>query len=162
MKRRTYRTTKFYESEVKQRLKNLSTRLEYERIKEKFNIGSTSTKSMEQQGLSKIEIRKYWKREYQILTGEYEEKRDRQFIKNYIEQLERNDVDEELITQFKNLARLKKNRKYLISRVPDFAFWGYSKNQQYRQLSEEELDENINDLEEVINKLKENPIRTIK
>lgn len=125
-----YKTGAYYERLVKQKLKDTQVRQEYDYIKMKYDLASTTTKKMKEQGLTKIDIKKYWKREYMIVSNKYDNYRSLVFTRNYIEVLEKYKVNKDLIKAFKDLSRVPKNRDYLVSRLPAFAFWGYSKREE--------------------------------
>ena len=160
--KRHYKTYKWYEEQTTQLLSDEISQAYYENVKERFGLGTTTTQRMKTKGLSKLEIRKYWKREYDIATGKYEDTRNKQYIQNYIKALRRNDVDEEVIQELERQTKYnKRKRSYIAYRLPSLPLWGYVNVKDNRimeqpKLSEEQIEENIEIIEGILENVKQN------
>lgn len=159
--KRNYRTYKWYEEQATKLLSDETTQAYYENVKERFGLGTTTSQRMKEKGLSKLEIRKYWHREYDIATGKYEDTRNKQYVQNYIKALRRNNVDEELIQELEKQAKYsKRKRSYIIYHLPDLPLWGYVNVKDTRimeqpRLSEEQIEENLEIIEEILETVKQ-------
>lgn len=158
--KRHYRTYKWYESEVLTSLLDEEAYTKYQQIKEKFGIGTTTSKKLLEKGASKRDINRYWKREYDIITGKYEDYRNKQFIENYISGLHRGGVSQELIDKLEKLSKgSKKRREYLAYHLPSMPLWGYVnvKDDRYKltyiKPSEQQIIENVETIKELLNRI---------
>lgn len=158
--KRNYKTYKWYESEALTLLLDEETYQRYQQVKEKFNLGTTTTKKLLEKGVSKRDINKYWKREYDIITGKYEDNRNKLFIENYISGLNRAGVSKELIDKIEELSKgSRKRRQYLSYHLPSMPLWGYvnvkdDRNKpSYIKPSEQQIIENVKTIKELLNRI---------
>lgn len=95
-------------------------------LKQDYNIGFYGLSEMRKYGASHEDIINYYKRELDLITGDYEEKRRQEFIDNYVKALEQtgNYSEEELDKFTDTLKGLdKRTYKKVMNTLPDIPLY---------------------------------------
>lgn len=89
----------------------------YNELKKKYSIGTYTTKELRKMGATKEDIDRYYEREIQLLTGDYEYYRVQQYLDNYVTALKKHGVHGRTINTFIKLfeGRSLEERQYMIT-----------------------------------------------